>query len=643
MGDMSDLPQISGYRVLEELGRQDTGRLFKARQLSLNRFVALKVLEEAADEKLVERFLREARSAARLRHPNVVALHNIGTCPDTGLRYLAFEFVQGAVSLKDYLTKHREKLSEPKALGIALGICEALVCAEENRIVHRDVRPEKIYVDDLGIAKLADLGLAKRLDVSGKTIAGTRRIGSPFYTAPEIASEGATATDSRADLYGLGITLYRMLAGCLPYAELPVLERIEALERRGLRPVKGAQPPVNALIRRLAAWDPEDRYPTAREAVEELRRLAPKPRVTRSHQAQDYLLETGRIRPAVRFTVRVVSGDKTLVDKTVGVERVVLGRSSSATVLVDDPRISRKHVELLFREGKVELTPLSTSNTTKLNGKLLRNKAYLHPDDELVLSERFRVHVSWEEPEPEPELELELGDEDDIESPGELGETDDTVRLAKKRKPKPAAKGPSKAAPSASGQRDEEQQEKTVPISIPPPPPSLEEIPPRDATVRLPPPSQPADGDATATLASGAFKRDDSLGIDAGLLEDGGGTSASIPIGLDAQLFELPPGGERPLPPPGWLVFADGRRVALSRLVQIGSGAGCEVRLPKAVGPRKAAIVVRCAGGHRLVNVADDVGQVTLNDGVVPDQAPLEGGDRLRVCGVSIAFETPEE
>ncbi|HOX37069.1 MAG TPA: bifunctional serine/threonine-protein kinase/formylglycine-generating enzyme family protein [Candidatus Brocadiia bacterium] len=215
---------LAGFEILDLIGRGAMGKVYKARQISLDRIVALKILPTrlAKDKEYVARFLQEAKSAARLNHPNVVHCYEVGQA--RGYYFMAMELVQGE-NIRNKL-KREGKLPEKEALGIALQVARALEHAAENNIVHRDIKPDNIlYIPAeekpqlggiCGLAKLSDLGLAKQIgDDPGLTQSGAT-VGTPLYISPEQAA-GEADVDIRADIYSLGATLFHMLTGSPPY------------------------------------------------------------------------------------------------------------------------------------------------------------------------------------------------------------------------------------------------------------------------------------------------------------------------------------------------------------------------------------------------------------------------------------------
>ncbi|RMG13806.1 MAG: serine/threonine protein kinase [Planctomycetota bacterium] len=204
--------RIKGYEILKSLGRGNMALVFAARQLNLDRIVALKVLDPKLlfDADFITRFVEEARAAARLNHPNIVQAYDVGSSDD--LHYFAMEFVDG-VTVRD-LIDEPGFLDEATTIDVAVQIARALGHAAGHQLVHRDVKPANIMITREGVAKLCDLGLAKRIDQTSETEGVI--LGSPYYISPE-QIEGRADIDTRADIYSLGATLFHMLTGRPPF------------------------------------------------------------------------------------------------------------------------------------------------------------------------------------------------------------------------------------------------------------------------------------------------------------------------------------------------------------------------------------------------------------------------------------------
>ena len=206
--------RLAGFEILGRVGQGGMGTVLKARQVSMDRVVALKVLPRrlAADKQYVERFLREARSAARLSHPNIVQGIDVGHAE--GYYYFAMEFVDGP-TVKQILVKEGP-FEEKRALEIVAAVASALEHAHRQGIVHRDIKPENIMITADGEVKLADMGLARSVGTIDTVTVGGGALGTPHYMSPEQA-RGDADLDTRSDIYSLGATLYHMLTGDAPF------------------------------------------------------------------------------------------------------------------------------------------------------------------------------------------------------------------------------------------------------------------------------------------------------------------------------------------------------------------------------------------------------------------------------------------
>ena len=213
------LPEkIGHYKIVSELGRGGMGVVYKGYEESLNRHVAIKVLGDhlSGDEQFLTRFMREARAAAGLSHPNVIPIFYIGN--DDGLQYFAMEFVNGR-SVQTMI-RSEGRIGNPRAAQIILQAAHGLAAAHDAGIVHRDIKPANLMVDERGVVKIADFGVALPSEAQTKLTATGAMMGTPGYLSPEQCL-GETI-DHRADIYALGVTYYEMLTGRMPFnAESP--------------------------------------------------------------------------------------------------------------------------------------------------------------------------------------------------------------------------------------------------------------------------------------------------------------------------------------------------------------------------------------------------------------------------------------
>lgn len=215
-GETTKKFQIPGYQVISKIGKGSMGVVYKAKQMSVDRVVAIKILLDslAQNKEFIKRFEREAKIAARLSHNNIVNAIDAGEVD--GHYFFVMEYVEGE-TIKDRLDKHKT-FDEKEALRIALAVAEALKHAHSRGLIHRDVKPENVILTKEGGIKLADLGLARITDDEkwGLSEAGMA-IGTPYYISPEQV-RGQTNIDIRADIYSLGATLYHMVTGRVPYS-----------------------------------------------------------------------------------------------------------------------------------------------------------------------------------------------------------------------------------------------------------------------------------------------------------------------------------------------------------------------------------------------------------------------------------------
>ena len=265
------------YEIIEKVGNGGMATVYKAEDKVLKRNVAVKILRDefTTDEEFIKRFEIEAHSAARLVHPNIVSIFDVGV--EENLYYIVMELIQGK-TLKEIIIEERGPLPWKWSVNVAIQIASALEMAHKNNIIHRDIKPHNIIITEDGIAKVTDFGIAKAVSNSTITAFGTT-IGSVHYFSPEHARGGFT--DAKSDLYSLGVVMYEMVTGKVPFdADTPVSVALKHMQEDPEEPIElnpnlpGA---VNKIIMKALKKDTTLRYQTASEMLSDLRRALKNP------------------------------------------------------------------------------------------------------------------------------------------------------------------------------------------------------------------------------------------------------------------------------------------------------------------------------------------------------------------------------
>jgi serine/threonine protein kinase len=271
---LHDVRSLGGYRILRRLGEGGTGAVYLAYQDG-GAPVALKVLDDrlAANQHYLDRFYREAKIGALLDHPNIVRRLNVGQDKATGKHFLVLEFVDGPSARA--LLESRGRLPVGDAVHIALSIARALEYAHSRNIVHRDIKPDNILLTRAGVAKLADLSLARRTDEASHLTAARQGFGTTHYMPYEQAINARRA-DGRSDIYALGATLYHLVTGAVPFPGDNHLEVVEKKDQGYFLPASALNPEVpevlDRILARMMARQPRDRYQTVSELIVDLER-----------------------------------------------------------------------------------------------------------------------------------------------------------------------------------------------------------------------------------------------------------------------------------------------------------------------------------------------------------------------------------
>ncbi len=266
------------YEIIEKVGEGGMAYVYKARDNLLNRYVAVKILKEefSKDEVFVKRFRTEAQSAASLIHPNIVSVFDVGE--DKGVSYIVMELLESK-TLKDYI-EAKGPLSSELTLKIAAQIASALEAAHKAHIVHRDIKPQNIILNQNLVAKVTDFGIAKVTNTSSATITSFgKTMGSVHYFSPEHAKGGYT--DAKSDLYSLGVVMYEMATGKLPFdAESPVSVALKHIQEEPVEPIKvnpNVSKALNDIIMKAMEKSTAKRYQTATEMLTDISIALAKP------------------------------------------------------------------------------------------------------------------------------------------------------------------------------------------------------------------------------------------------------------------------------------------------------------------------------------------------------------------------------
>ena len=259
------------YEIIEKIGNGGMATVYKATDKVLKRYVAVKILRDefTTDEEFIKRFEVEAQSAARLTHPNIVSIYDVGV--EENLYYIVMELIQGK-TLKEIIVEERGPLPWKWSVNVAIQIASALEMAHRNNIVHRDIKPHNIIITEDGIAKVTDFGIAKAVSNSTITAFGTT-IGSVHYFSPEHARGGYT--DAKSDIYSLGVVMYEMVTGKVPFdADTPVSVALKHMQEEPEEPIEvnpNIPVAVNKIIMKALQKDSTLRYQTATDMLRDLR------------------------------------------------------------------------------------------------------------------------------------------------------------------------------------------------------------------------------------------------------------------------------------------------------------------------------------------------------------------------------------
>ncbi|MBI2194415.1 MAG: protein kinase [Planctomycetes bacterium] len=380
--------KISGYQFITELGHGTAGTVYLARQLSMGREVAIKVLNEdvSDDPDFIEKFHREAKSAARLNHPHVIQAIDVGE--GQGVHYFVMEYVEGE-SLQRIL-KRDGRIDDARAADFALQVCKALQHAHRHGLIHRDIKPGNILINAQGTAKLCDLGLARPVGSQATSTATGRTAGTPAYMSPEQAL-GKPNLDVRTDIYSLGATLYHAVTGKIPFVAHNLPELLTLLVRGEFKPPRDLCPEIaeatEHVILQMMATE-RSRRPASPEDIQALfedllAQLPPAPPLVLQTPSGKQILpptglsRSGEFRLPVLLAISGTDAGKRFVLTR---NRMLAGRLSTADIRLHDVWISRHQFHILQDQAGIRIEALTDSNATEVNGLPVR-VARLKPGD----------------------------------------------------------------------------------------------------------------------------------------------------------------------------------------------------------------------------------------------------------------------
>jgi serine/threonine-protein kinase len=380
--------------LLAELGRGGMGIVFKARQKSLERLVAVKLLltEYAQDPVRLARFYAEARAAASLDHTNIVQIYQVGECA-VG-HYFAMEYVDGR-SLEYIIANKR--ISIESAAAVTAVVADAVHYAHTKGIVHRDLKPANIMIDQTRRPVVMDFGIVKFVGQSSSLTQQGVVMGTPAYMAPEQAGDTADRVGPHSDVYSLGAILYSMLTAKPPYEEQTALRTILKVIGPNMPPSpRSLQPhvprPLDDICMRCLNKDPDQRFESAKELAEALRAF----RATGSFAKGQATLPRAKAMPTLETELPRVYLVASATRKAIKVTppRAIVGRTSECDIIVRASDVSKQHCQIIIEGDTVLVEDLGSANGTFVNDEQVERAPLTHKDRLRVADHEFIVRFA---------------------------------------------------------------------------------------------------------------------------------------------------------------------------------------------------------------------------------------------------------
>jgi serine/threonine protein kinase len=375
---------LDDFELLEEVGRGGMGAVFKARQKSLNRIVAIKTLlaHHFAHSAILQRFLGEARAAAGLSHPNIVKIYQVGECP-VG-HYFVMEYIEGR-SLKDIIQERTAPISWTVALMSV--VAEAIHHAHKQGIIHRDLKPSNIMIDRFRRPVVMDFGLAKFLDKPSTITQLGVIVGTPAYMSPEQAGEEIHEVGPASDIYSLGAILYTLLTGRPPFNEKTSLATVMKVASAEMPPRptefrKDIPASLEQICMKCLNKDPADRFLSAKALADELSQF----RKDARHKGSSMSLR--KTLPSV-----LLIAEKTGKRVRLSNETNVIGRASECDIVIRASDVSKRHCQIILESDRVLIEDLNSVNGTLLNGEHIQLAELLDGDQLTIGEHAFHVRM----------------------------------------------------------------------------------------------------------------------------------------------------------------------------------------------------------------------------------------------------------